>query len=123
MSKAFDTVQHSVLFQKLLDQGMPPIIVRYILMTSCKRLTSSGQTIRQISSQSEMGSSKEQFFLRCSTVYIHTNGLFEELRRLNIGCCVGENYVGIIGYADDLFLMAPSLDGLQIIRATGMRIL
>ena len=31
MSKAFDTVQHSCLFKKLLDQGMPPIIVRFLL--------------------------------------------------------------------------------------------
>ena len=27
--------------------------------------------------------------------------LFKEFRRLNIGCCIGQNYVGIIGYADD----------------------
>ena len=33
MSKAFDTVKHSLLFQKLLDQGLPPIIVRFLLVT------------------------------------------------------------------------------------------
>ena len=33
MSKAFDTVQHSVLFEKLLEQGLPCIIVRYLLRT------------------------------------------------------------------------------------------
>ena len=33
MSKAFDTVQHSHLFQKLLDQGMPHIIVRFLLVS------------------------------------------------------------------------------------------
>ena len=32
---------------------------------------------------------------------------------MNIGCCIGQNYVGVIGYADDLFLMCPTLDGLQ----------
>ena len=32
MSKAFDTVQHSRLFQKLLHQGMPSIIVRFIMV-------------------------------------------------------------------------------------------
>ena len=31
--KAFDTVQHSVLFSKLLEQGMPHILVRYLLTT------------------------------------------------------------------------------------------
>ena len=34
MSKAFDRVQHSHLFMKLLDQGMPPIIVRFVLVTT-----------------------------------------------------------------------------------------
>ena len=44
---------------------------------------------------------------------VYTNGLFEELHRMNIGCCVGRNYVGVLGYADDLYLMSPSVDGLQ----------
>ena len=33
MSKAFDTVQHSQLFRKLLEQGMPAIVVRYVLVS------------------------------------------------------------------------------------------
>ena len=44
---------------------------------------------------------------------MYTNGLFENLKRQNIECCIGPNFVGIIGYADDLFLMSPTLDGLQ----------
>ena len=32
---------------------------------------------------------------------------------MNITCCVGRNYVGVLGYADDLYLMSPSVDGLQ----------
>ena len=27
MSKAFDTVKHSLLFKKLLDKGLPPVVV------------------------------------------------------------------------------------------------
>ena len=33
MSKAFDTVQHSHLFKKLIAQGLPTIIVRFILVS------------------------------------------------------------------------------------------
>ena len=33
MSKAFDTVKHSQLFKKLLQQGLPAVIVRYILVS------------------------------------------------------------------------------------------
>ena len=32
MKKAFDTVQHSVLFTKLLDRGIPPTIVRLLMV-------------------------------------------------------------------------------------------
>ena len=44
---------------------------------------------------------------------IYTNKLFEELRKQRIGCCIGSQYVGILGYADDLFLLCPTYDGLQ----------
>ena len=33
MSKAFDTVKHSTLCRKLLDQGRPCIVVRYLLIS------------------------------------------------------------------------------------------
>ena len=51
------------------------------------------------------------FFQQYSIVY--TPILFKELRRMNLGCYTGQNYVGVIGYADDLFLTCPTLDGLQ----------
>ena len=44
---------------------------------------------------------------------VYTNGKFQEMRRMNIGCCIGRNYVGVLGYADDLYLMAPCIDGFQ----------
>ena len=44
---------------------------------------------------------------------MYTNGLFQELRRQNIGCCVDQNYIDIVGYADDLFLISPPFDDLQ----------
>ena len=35
------------------------------------------------------------------------------LRRNGSGCWIDSNYFGIIGYSDDTFLLAPSLDALQ----------
>ena len=35
------------------------------------------------------------------------------MRRRKTGCWVGNTFGGILGYADDLLLMAPTLDGLQ----------
>ena len=31
MTKAFDNVKHSLLFQKLMDRKIPPIILRFLL--------------------------------------------------------------------------------------------
>ena len=44
----------------------------------------------------------------------YINDLFKDLRKTNIGCWLHGFYVGIIGYADDLLLLCPSLEGLQI---------
>ena len=30
-SKAFDTIQHSILFQKMLDANIPPVVIRLLL--------------------------------------------------------------------------------------------
>ena len=43
----------------------------------------------------------------------YVNDLFKILRKNGTGCWVNSNYFGIIGYSDDSFLLAPSLDGLQ----------
>ena len=32
---------------------------------------------------------------------------------MKVGCCIGRDFVGVLGYADDLFLLSPTLDGLQ----------
>ena len=37
MSKAFDTVQHSQLFKKFLQQGLPAVFLRYILLSYTNR--------------------------------------------------------------------------------------
>ena len=113
MSKAFDCVQHSHLFNKLLEQGMPAIVVRYIL-TTYKYQKANVKWNGEESRYFTIGNGVKQGAILSAILYcMYTNGLFEELRRSNIGCCVGRNYVGVLGYADDLYLLSPSIDGLQ----------
>ena len=44
---------------------------------------------------------------------IYIDDLFKILRRKKTGCWVNGSFVGILGYADDLLILAPSLDALQ----------
>ena len=39
--------------------------------------------------------------------------LFERLKRRRSGCSINDNYLGIIGYSDDKYLLTPSLEALQ----------
>ena len=113
MSKAFDTVKHSVLFNKLLDQGMPEIITRYLL-TAYRLQQVNVKWYNEVSKYFKIGNGVKQGAVLSAILYcVYTNGLFEKLRRMNVGCSIGQNYIGIVGYADDLFLMCPTLDGLQ----------
>ena len=113
MSKAFDTVQHSVLFRKLLKQGMPPIIVRYILV-SYKGQKANVRWDKEHSRFFTIKNGVKQGAILSAVLYcVYTNELFLILRKRRIGCFIEDTYVGAVGYADDLLLMAPSLDGLQ----------
>ena len=113
MRKAFDTVQHSVLFSKFLEQGMSHILVRYLL-TTYRLQRANVKWNNEASYFFDIGNGVKQGAVLSAVIYcVYTNALFKELRRMNIGCCIGQNYVGVIGYADGLFLMCPTLDGLQ----------
>ena len=52
-----------------------------------------------------------QFFQLSSCIYM--NDLYKKLREKKSRCWINGDFVGIAGYADDNFLMSPTLDGLQ----------
>ena len=113
MSKAFDTVRHSLLFQKLLDHGLPSVIVRFLMVTY-KLQRANVKWNNDTSEFFAITNGVKQGAVLSAVLYcVYTNGLFQELRRSNVGCSIGQNYVGAVGYADDIFLLSPSLDGLQ----------
>ena len=44
-----------------------------------------------------------------------------ELRKLGLGCQVAGVYMGAVGFCDDLLLMAPTRDGMQVMLDTCQR--
>ena len=113
MSKAFDTVQHSHLFRKLLEQGMPEIIVCFILVSYRYQKANvrwNGNESRFFSIRNGV---KQGAILSAILYCVYKSGIIQRLRKNKIGCFVSGSFAGILGYADDLFLMSPTLDGLQ----------
>ena len=98
-SKAFDKCRFYKLFTKLIDKGLPPIVVR-VLIFSYEEQTGWVKLA---------GKQSTPFGL--TNVYL--DDLLRELRRLQLGCSIGGCWFGCAGYADDLIILAPNRDVLQ----------
>ena len=113
MTKACDLVKHCVLFRKLLDNGLAVIFVR-LLFVMYKMQTAKVFWNGSFSDEFSLKNGVKQGAVLSAILYcVYMNGLFQLMRKRKTGCWVENNFLGMIGYADDNFLLSPTLDGLQ----------
>ena len=113
MTKAFDLVVHSKLLMKLLAASMPAIVVRLMLvmyLTQYANVRWSGVFSGMLYLRNGC---KQGAVLSAIAYCVYVNGLFEELTKNKSGCWVGSSFLGLLGYSDDNFLLAPSREALQ----------
>ena len=107
-SKAFDKCQFVPLFEKLLKRNLPPVIVRILIYVYKEQEAwvrwgpLRSETFR-ISNGTRQGS-----VLSPALFAVYLDDLLLELRSYGLGCYVAGLWVGAVGFADDLLLMAPS---------------
>ena len=113
-TKAFDLARFDILFGRLLDRSVPAIVVRVLAYSYSEQLawvrwgracTSGSFGIKNGTRQGSVAS--PAFW----SVYL--DPLFAQLRESGFGCHVGGVFVGVVGYADDLLLLAPTRDSAQ----------
>ena len=120
-TKAFDTCQFSTLFQRLLDRGMPAIVVRVIVRVyedqyAWVKWGNSRSSLFPIVNGTRQGS-----ILSPALFAVYVDELLVELRKLGVGCHVAGVYMGAVGFCDDLLLLAPTRDGMQLMLDTCQR--
>ena len=108
-SKAFDLAKFDLLFSRLLDRGLPAAVVRVLAFSYQLQVAwirwgraCTSKTFN-ISNGTRQGSVASPAFW---SVYL--DPLFSQLREAGVGCHVAGMYVGVVGYADDLLLLAPT---------------
>ena len=112
-TKAFDLVKHSVLFQKLLQQKLSRIFLR-LLMVMYIHQHARVRWNGRLSDLFGLKNGCKQGAVLSGILYnFYVNGLFQRLRDLKSGCWIDLHYVGMVGYADDDWLLAPSRNALQ----------
>ena len=115
ISKAFDSVNHSILMRKLLDSGVPAIIVDFI------KFWYSNQYVRVRYSSYVSECWKIQNGVRQGGVLsglffgLYIDSLLNKIKTSKYGCKLGILKSNILAYADDIVLIAPSASSLQIL--------
>ena len=112
-SRAFDRIHFGKLFHVLLDKGLPAIVIRVLL--DC--YTNQNVYCRWnsiLSSNIETVNGVRQGAILSPVLFcIYIDILLKELSNQDVGCRIGNTFVGALAYADDVTLLSPSIGGLQ----------
>ena len=111
---AFDKCRFDILFQKLLDRKLPPVVLRVLIYVYEEQYAwvkwgrEKSQLFR-IQNGTRQGS-----VLSPSLFSVYMDGLLCQLRKSGVGCHIGGVFAGAVGYADDLLLMSPSRSSMEL---------
>ena len=113
-SKAFDKVNFDALFMKLSERNFPAVVLRLLVYLYINQSC----FIRWNSMESEAFSVKngvrQGAILSPSLFCVYLDTLLCQLRDAGVGCHIGGEFLGAFGYADDVLLLAPSRQALQV---------
>ena len=112
-SKAFDRVAYVKLFRKLIKRGLNPYIVRFLL----NMYTQQSIRVKWNGAYSEsfnVSNGVRQGGIISPLLFImYIDELICKLKLMGIGCHIGRYFCGLLGFADDIMLLCPTLDGLR----------
>lgn len=107
-SQAFDRVRYTKLLRVLQDKGLCPIIIRVIAYLYIHQET----RIKWDDFHSEFfkvsNGVKQGGILSPALFSVYIDVLLIRLRNSGYGCHIGQTFVGVFAYADDIILLCPT---------------
>lgn len=113
LSRAFDTINYNILWNKLRTSKVPSKIIDMLeywyanQRNQVRWNNTMSETYRLTSGVRQGGLTSPILF----NIYI--NGLIEELSSTRAGCYIGKKCLNNLSYADDMVLLSPSATGLR----------
>ena len=117
-TKAFDRVEYSKLFRQLISRGLPPIIIRFLLNMYVGHVTRVEWNGIRSHSFSVCNGVKQGGIVSPVLFCLYIDGLLQSLADLGVGCTIGEVFVGVLAYADDIVLLAPTPNAMRMMLDT-----
>ena len=113
ISKAFDVCSWLFLFRDLMDRGVPFVYLR-LLIFIYKEQRCDVRWNDKFSSRFSVTNGVRQGSVVSPILFsVYIDKLIKRLREMSIGCTISGVYYGILVYADDIFLLSPTREGLQ----------
>ena len=104
---AFDKCRFDLLFQKLINKGLPAIVVRTLIYMYEEQKGHVKLAGRKSASFWISNGTRQGSVLSPALWCVYLDDLIKKLRHLKLGAHVGGVWMGATGYADDLLLLAP----------------
>ena len=114
-SKAFDRVNHYVLFDKLVKRGVPLYIVRILVFWYNVQKMYIRWNNTMSDSFSVTNGVRQGGILSPCLFCVYMDDLSKKLNNVNAGCFMGTELINNLMYADDLVILAPSHVGLSML--------
>ena len=110
-SKAFDRVDHGLLFQKLEKRGLPPPIINFLLSWYRKQTVRVQWSYNCLSSSFSISNGVRQGGVLSPYLFaVYLDSLLDELSFAGVGRSL---FAGAFCYADDVVLLAPCASALR----------
>ena len=114
-SKAFDKLNHWILFKRLKDRGCPGYLVRVLVYWYQKQQICVKWGTRISEPFGVNNGIKQGGILSPKLFNVYVDYLSQKLNDVNAGCCIGKVKINHLYYADDLCLICPSIHGLSLL--------
>ena len=115
ISKAFDSVNHDILFSKLRDLGIPTSIINMINFWYDNQFASV-KYHNSVSHEFQISNGVRQGGVLSGLLFnVYIDSLISNISKMKVGCRLGLISSNIIAYADDIVLLAPSIPSLNML--------